>query len=86
MTDLFGAPMMDDDFRRRPKTLITKVLGPLHYRKAETREKSCKTCARCFMHGSARRHWFKCDLVGSSNGPATDVRAGRVCDSWRATP
>jgi hypothetical protein len=83
VTDLFGAPMTDADFARKPKPALARILGPLHYRKAETREQRCATCAHHMINCHAR-NYHKCDLAGSSNSPATDIRAGWVCDAWRA--
>jgi hypothetical protein len=82
MTDLFGSPMADADFSPKPKPRLLAVLP--HYRKAESKDRRCGTCARCQMWEGSRR-WYKCDLVGG-HSERTDVRVGHVCDAWEKQP
>jgi hypothetical protein len=79
VNDLWGQPVVE-----RPPIShgVLRVLGPLHYRKAESPKQSCKTCARHFAHDHARTY-HKCELVGCSHGPGTDIRVGWVCDQWK---
>lgn len=79
MTDLFGNTVSEEV--RKAKPAITRILGPLHYRPSEGKERRCATCAHHMLHLYARTY-HKCDLVGSSNGPGTDIRAKWVCDAW----
>jgi hypothetical protein len=83
VTDLFGATITDKDFEPLPKTIIRKAIGKYRYRKAENDWQRCSTCAHHFTRYTRAGHYFhKCELVGCSAGPGTDIRAGNVCDAW----
>ena len=82
MTDLFGNTITEKDFEPLPKTMIQKTLGKWHYRKAETKERRCATCANCFLKAGHAKRYYKCRYVGCTASPASDIRAGHVCDAW----
>jgi hypothetical protein len=54
-----------------------------NYRKRLHASADC--CGTCKHHGAKSLHgtrYHKCDLIGNSNGPATDVRVSYVCDKF----
>jgi hypothetical protein len=64
---------------------VRRILGPLHYRPAAIKSRSCATCAHCLFWEVGSKRFRKCDLVtpgGFPSSAATDVRARWVCDAW----
>lgn len=87
MKDLFGndSPILYPT--RGTVPILKRWTKFAHYRKALPGSKEkCKFCDHCFQKKYSRRY-FKCDLVGNSNGPSRDIRANHVCDLFfLATP
>lgn len=81
MTDLFGNPMTDADFAPTPKTMLQRVLGPLHYRPCDEEWRRCGTC-RKHVERKATNVYHKCLLLGTSYSMSTDIRVYHVCDAW----
>jgi len=78
LIDLFGAEVTTE-YRGHSKTLKHRAL--LAYRKAEGKERCCKTCVHLHGHEHVRRY-YKCSRLGETCGPATDIRLSYVCNGW----
>ena len=53
-----------------------------HYRKAEDKSRSCKTCKWLVKIEYHRKNYYKCELIGISQSIATDIRLSYTCDMW----
>lgn len=51
-----------------------------NYRKSKSKER-CKVCKHCGYVQYANSY-YKCDLLGLSSSPATDIRVNNVCDKF----
>jgi hypothetical protein len=52
-----------------------------NYRKSSDKNICCKTCNQC-KRKQYQRVYYKCLLLGNSNGPATDIRLRYICNLW----
>ncbi len=53
-----------------------------NYRKSDSNVERCKNCihhADGMYHGKT---YHKCELLGISHSPATDIRISSVCNNW----
>jgi len=75
---LFGDEIPEVDPSR---TLIRKRLGPYNYRPRFDVARCCGTCSHHFMR-KANKTYHKCELLGDSAAPSTDIRVRWVCDAW----
>lgn len=85
-TDLFGT---DSPLPAEPKrdTILKRWERFATYRKAEKGSRArCKYCTNCCMKVFGRHHYYKCIMVGCSNGPATDIRANHTCKFFDPCP
>lgn len=53
------------------------------YTKSWYMDKRCGKCAHCFSKGQHGKNYYKCDLMGCSASPATDIRVGHVCNLFK---
>jgi len=44
-----------------------------------TGHQKCKNCKFLVNKNCNGKHYYKCELLGKSSGPATDIRIGHVC-------
>lgn len=45
---------------------------------------TCKTCAHAFRQGGTAGRYWKCGLVPTTRGPATDIRIrSPACSKWQ---
>jgi hypothetical protein len=82
MIDLFGNETSGEYTGRHQHTLIKRKLGPLHYRPSTDKSVRCATCTHRFLKAGHAKRYYKCDLVGCTASPASDIRMGHVCDAW----
>ena len=55
-----------------------------HYRKSEDKIIRCDNCENiCVNTYSTDKYWYKCNLMGISQSPATDIRLSYVCDLFK---
>lgn len=60
-----------------------------HYQKAVNHNKDGRMCAKCkFLDYDPyhQRNYYKCKLLGTSRGEATDIRLSYVCDRFEINP
>lgn len=75
--------------RERARTIqaAARLAMGVHPTGVGLRSASMETCATCvhFRVKSYAGTYFKCALVGDTNGSATDIRKGwPACERWRA--
>lgn len=77
--DLFGG---ETAVKKPDQTKIAEWIRIARYRKAESG--SVQKCGNCIhiTRFSQSKTWYKCDLWGISEGPATDIRVNHVCKNW----
>jgi hypothetical protein len=76
--DLFGGDTLVVEPKRSPyANWRTDAL----YRRAEDR-KNCGNCNHSYMTRNGARRYRKCQLLGVSHSPATDVSNRFVCNHW----
>ena len=48
-----------------------------------SKKRCCKLCDHCLSTGMRNtKSYYKCELIGDSRGPATDIRLRDVCDKF----
>lgn len=78
--DLFGNEYdLSDVLKKGP---VQNLKNHLKYRKSESKEKRCKTCLFCYSKQYSKKY-YKCEKIGNSNGPATDIALSYICDLWK---
>ena len=53
-----------------------------NYRNRTEPHKTCETCVHSFMQDGGSHRYRKCELIGTSHGPGTDVSKNKVCNKW----
>jgi hypothetical protein len=53
------------------------------YRKAETKDKRCFSCANHQLYEYHDKLYHKCSLMGESHSAATDIRISNVCAQFK---
>jgi hypothetical protein len=84
MTDLFGNEDTGKEYAGHHQSPMQRILGPLNYRPSTDKAVRCSTCSHHMLH-CAGRVYHKCDLVGCTLGPGTDIMSRWVCDAWEKT-
>ena len=54
-----------------------------NFRKANETEISCRTCKNLCYYDYHNKRYYKCEYLGFSHGPATDIRLSNLCDLWK---
>ena len=70
-------------------SIYQKFKSDNHYQKAVNHNKDGRMCAKCkFLDYEPYHHknYYKCKLLGTSRGEATDIRLSYVCDRFEINP
>lgn len=51
-----------------------------NYKKSDDKHKRCDNCKYIHRKRFHNKNYYKCLLIGCSNGSATDIRLSYVCD------
>jgi hypothetical protein len=80
MTDFWGNKIHEPDKTYKSKYQIWKKEN--NFRKAARAGISCRTCGHLCKSEYYDKTYYKCELLGISHGPATDIRLSNLCDLW----
>jgi len=81
---LFGEPALPyPPPHPRKETLLGQWARVAGYRKADSKERRCKTC-RFQCDKQMGRVYHKCKVLGCTSSKATDIRVNHVCMWWRS--
>jgi len=75
MLDLFGNEIIEDQ-HKLPRCKIG-----INYRLSENRQ-CCKNCSFLLRKNYHNKIYYKCEIIGDTNGHATDVKLKCVCDNY----
>ena len=82
MIGLFGDEVIDTNLPSKlSKYQVFKIQH--HYRYASEKFVCCGKCENHIRGEYHDKIYHKCDLLGCSHGPATDIRVSKVCDLFK---
>jgi hypothetical protein len=79
MTDFWGNEIKEQEPIRSKYQAWKKEHN---FKKASNADISCRTCNHCCRSEYHNKNYYKCELLGISHGPATDIRLSNLCDLW----
>lgn len=81
--DLFGD--MTETEPNRSDSSYQRFKIQNHYRDAEDKKVSCKTCNHSRRMNYHNKNYYKCLLIGISHSEATDIKLKMVCNKFTKT-
>lgn len=81
MIDLFGQDTIPVE-KPKTETKYQRFKRIFNYRKSINYDR-CMECAHCIRKEYSGKYYHKCNMMGDTNGAASDIRRHNVCDIFR---